>query len=1027
MADVDPLGTQRDASTDVVAELAADGLEDARMIGSGGFGVVYQARQRALDRTVAVKVLTAYLDVNNLERFLREQRAMGRLSGHPNIVDIFQVGATASGRPYIVMPFHARGSLQETIQRSGPLPWADTVRLGIKLCGALESVHQAGGVHRDVKPGNILLTDYFEPQLTDFGIARIRGGFETSTDQIVGSPAFTAPEVLRGAVPTPASDVYGLGTTLFCALTGHAAFERRSGERLVAQFVRITTQPVPDLRGGSIPDELCAALEAAMSGEPGDRPATALEFGERLREVQRRQGMNIDEMSVPIGPGSPHPHGSAAPSDALVPAFGTSTTGAQRYRVTTARPPTSESRFRPPVLPRGQVERGRLLAGLRAAEPRLLTVIHAPTGYGKTTLAAQWRAELSGEGIPVAWLTVDRDDNNVLWFLAHLVDAVGRVRPALTHGLVQALEEPGDGVERYVLTSLVNEIDQQGERVVVVVDDWHNVTDEASMGALNFLLDNASAHLQLIVTSRTRSGLPLSRLRVRDQVVEVDAAALRFDLSESREFLIDLGGLALDHQDVAHVRDSTDGWVAALQLASLSLRESDDPQQLIEHLSGSNRVIGDFLAQNVLDTLEPEILDFLLTTSVTQRTCGSLASVLAGVRNGHALLEKVEERELFLRRVDEDGEWFRYHPLFAEYLRNRLARDHPGRSEDLSRVASDWFAEHRHWGEAVDLALVAGDPDRALHLVESNAAYLQERSRMVSILGLIAKLPPRLVEGSVRLQLDLAWANVHLHRDTATEAALDRVKVLLGQEGVSAPEAADLAVEADVARSVLLVFSDRDEGVEALLAECLSRPDSLRPYIVSVAANIASAVESRRFEYDKARRTQAWAMTYHLRTEDSFSLMYGYTITGIAANEQLDIAAAEDHFRRALRVAEHSTGRRSHATDLPVRNSACCCTSRTGSRRPDGCWTRVMNSARRAAEWTSWSPSTWSAPGSARSGATAPQCERASTKVRVSPTFCTCPVYGPVSRTSVYASGSPRPPHRSRSPHAVARSTEWTQ
>src|SRR5690606_3110628 len=159
------------------------------------------------------------------------------------------------------------------------------LRAGVKLAGAIESAHRAGILHRDVKPGNVLLSQYGEPQLTDFGIARVPGGFRTSSRMITGSPAFTAPEVLKGDEPSVRSDVYGLGATLFALLTGHAAFERRAGEKVVAQFLRITTQPVPDLRDQDIPADLAAAIEHAMAQEPRDRPASAHEFGEMLRVV----------------------------------------------------------------------------------------------------------------------------------------------------------------------------------------------------------------------------------------------------------------------------------------------------------------------------------------------------------------------------------------------------------------------------------------------------------------------------------------------------------------------------------------------------------------------------------------------------------------------------------------------------------------------------------------------------------------------------------------------------------------------
>src|ERR1700731_3462172 len=271
MADVDQHASPRDLFPHIPAELRDAGFEDVAEIGRGGFGVVYRCAQPLLDRTAAVKVLTADLDQENLDRFLREQHAMGRLSGHPNIVTILQVGTTTRGRPFIVMPYHAKNSLEALVRLHGPLDWHETLRIGVKLAGALEAAHRAGILHRDVKPGNILLSEYGEPELTDFGIARMAGGFQTAPGVITGSPAFTAPEVLEGETPTPASDVYSLGATLFCALTGHAAVERRSGEQVFAQFLRVTSAPVSGPHEIDIPDDVRAAIGHAMAQSPDDR------------------------------------------------------------------------------------------------------------------------------------------------------------------------------------------------------------------------------------------------------------------------------------------------------------------------------------------------------------------------------------------------------------------------------------------------------------------------------------------------------------------------------------------------------------------------------------------------------------------------------------------------------------------------------------------------------------------------------------------------------------------------------------
>ncbi|HEY0815648.1 MAG TPA: kelch repeat-containing protein [Pseudonocardia sp.] len=284
----------------IVIDLARAGFTDAVEVGRGGFGVVFRCTQEALNRTVAVKLLHTDLDTVSRERFFREGRAMGGLSGHPNVVDVLQVGVTHSGRPYIVMPFQSLDSLAVRVRREGPIPWDEASRMGVRLAGALESAHRVGTLHRDVKPANILLSDYGEAQLTDFGIARIEGGFETATGAFTGSLSYSAPEVLNGRPPTPASDIYGLAAALFSVIAGRAAFERREGEEIIAQFLRITGQPIPDLRGHGVPDEMCAVLETAMAKDPAARPVSAEAFGRQLQQVQRDANLPVAEMALPV-------------------------------------------------------------------------------------------------------------------------------------------------------------------------------------------------------------------------------------------------------------------------------------------------------------------------------------------------------------------------------------------------------------------------------------------------------------------------------------------------------------------------------------------------------------------------------------------------------------------------------------------------------------------------------------------------------------------------------------------------------
>ncbi|MEU1548388.1 protein kinase [Nocardia sp. NPDC005745] len=483
MAAGDPFETQRGVAHTVTAELSAAGFEGADEIGRGGFGVVYRCFQPALDRAVAVKVLTADLDEDNRARFFREQRAMGRLTGHPNIVSALHVGATDSGCLYIVMPYYPQDSLDARIRRDGPLPLEEALRLGVKMAGALETAHRLGILHRDVKPGNILLTDYGEPALTDFGIAHIAGGFETTTGTVTGSPAFTAPEVLSGEPPTEASDIYSLGATVFCAVTGHAAFERRSDEHVVAQFLRITTRPVPDLRDHGVPDDVSGVIGRAMAVDRRQRPATAAEFGDDLRRIQFAHGLPIDEMALSGEPDAPR---RDPDPERARPKPG---------RVTAAPPPT------PSTAPAAQTSVGSLPLALTSFVGRrnelseaknLLSASRLVTltgigGVGKTRLALRVAADVQrrfGDGVCLVELGELRDGS----LLVGMVAAALRLR-----------DQPARQLDDVVAEFLAS------RHVLLVLDNCEQVVD--AVAALAEMLLRICPQLWILATSREPLGI----------------------------------------------------------------------------------------------------------------------------------------------------------------------------------------------------------------------------------------------------------------------------------------------------------------------------------------------------------------------------------------------------------------------------------------------------------------------------------------------------------------------------------------
>jgi len=307
----------RDSGPQVI-DLGISGISDAIEIGSGGFGIVYRAVEADLGRTVAVKVLTGRLDEASRLRFERERRAMGTLSGHPNIVTIYRGGYTPEGKAYLIMEYLARGSLADRLQMTGPLPWTEALKYGIQLSGALETSHRAGVLHRDIKPGNILLSGLGNAKLADFGIARLHGAPETQSSVVTASIAHAPPEIINGHRPNEVADVYSLASTMFELLSGSPPFVRPTDESLVPILARIHQDPLPTLNPVVIPGPMAAALEAATAKERGDRPPSALDFGNLLADTQRQLGQS--PTAVPFASSSDPRFERAGPS-ATIPPF----------------------------------------------------------------------------------------------------------------------------------------------------------------------------------------------------------------------------------------------------------------------------------------------------------------------------------------------------------------------------------------------------------------------------------------------------------------------------------------------------------------------------------------------------------------------------------------------------------------------------------------------------------------------------------------------------------------------------------
>ncbi|MBF4996504.1 protein kinase [Nocardia sp. BSTN01] len=693
MVEDDLLGTRRDVVPMVAAELRVAGFVDADEVGRGGFGVVFRCRQPDLDRVVAVKVLTGELDEENRQRFLREQRAMGRLTGHPNIVNVLQVGVTEAGRPYLVMQYHPQDSLDARIRRHGPLTVEEVLRLGLKIAGALDAAHRLGILHRDVKPANILLTDYGEPALADFGIAHIAGGFTTATGTITGSPAFTAPEVLSGDPPTPAADVYGLGATLFCALTGHAAFERGSGEQLVAQFLRITSQPVPDLRESGIDDVVCTVVERAMSRDPRERPSAA-EFGEELQRLQSQCGCAVDEMALRAEPYVQRREGTVA---APVPL----TTGPLPVH----RQPPIAAGMSPggkgdiPLELTSFVGRRTEVAAVRALlSSSRLVMLTGIGGVGKTRLALRVAAGSRRAFADGVWLVA----------LGELRE--GSLVAEMVAGALGVHARPGQTVPQALTEFLAS------RELLLVLDNCEQVID--AVAGLSEMLLRACGGLRILATSREALGIageavlqvppltasgPGHELSLQG-VSSYDAVTLFADRATAS-----VPGFELteDNADtVGAICRRLDGLPLAIELAAARLRAMS-PQQILQRLADRYELLtrGSRTAPTRQQTLRWCIdWSYHLCTPTEQLVWARLAVFAGSVELDAAeqvcrcdiapgdlldVLTALVEKSVLIREESGSGVRFRMLETVREYGRDKL--EQYSEYTDLRRRHRDWY------------------------------------------------------------------------------------------------------------------------------------------------------------------------------------------------------------------------------------------------------------------------------------------------------------------------------------------------
>lgn len=603
------------------------------------------------------------------------------------------------------------------------------------------------------------------------------------------------------------------------------------------------------------------------------------------------------------------------------------------------------TKLRPPPARPNLVVRTRLREALARHEGRKLTLVSAPAGFGKTTLLGEWATDSSAVGSSVAWVSLDETDNDPALFFTGLVAALRAIHEGIGEGILSSLGSPQPPAVEAVMGALINELAAVPQEIAIVLDDYHLINAKSVHEAVSFLLEHLPENLHLVVAGRTDPPLRLSKLRARNQMTELRVADLRFTLEEAAAFLGDVMGLSLSAGDVAALDDITEGWVAALQLAALSMRDHEDVSGFVEAFSGSNRYVLDFLAEEVLVRQPDDVREFLLETSVLERMTAALCDALTGHSNGQTMLERLDRENLFVVALDEERRWYRYHHLFADFLRGRLIREKPGLVGELHLRASGWYEDNGLASEAIGHALSALDYERAARLIEGGVKGAWSRGEGPTVLRWLEALPVGAKRHRPRLITEHALALVLTGRPNDAEPLLEeaeRAAEVIGEDRrfllgfASAVRSwrarlrGDAPAAVELARRALSLLPDEDALQRNFAAICLG--DALRTAgdlaaaseAFAEAAEIGRAVGDvngtltgmvlhARVQAERGRLREAEAAfrraLRHL-TEEGFELLPAAGVVhlgmGVLLYEQNDLDGAERELNRGKQLAERS-------------------------------------------------------------------------------------------------------------------------
>ncbi|WP_233886086.1 LuxR C-terminal-related transcriptional regulator [Paraburkholderia flagellata] len=570
---------------------------------------------------------------------------------------------------------------------------------------------------------------------------------------------------------------------------------------------------------------------------------------------------------------------------------------------TVARPPLLlTTKVIAPRLPAGLIDRPRLKALSAQVEIRRITVIKAPAGFGKTSLALTWLDALRAHGALVAWLSLDADDDEPARYFHHLAHALQRACSTVGTSAIGLSAEASFVPANSLVATLINELAEVDDELHVFIDDYHLINAAAIHEAMSLFITNMPSNVHVVICTRTDPPLPLAKLRAGNSLCEIDASALRFNFDEARRFVEHECPGKLGFGDLKSLYTATEGWAAALRISASALARQDRPQGWQPGVpGGASKPVSDYL-EDLLQHLPPATQAFMLRTAILERLSAPLCEAVTGIESSQAMLDDIVARQLLLEPIDLEGRWFRYHRLMADYLQRRLEASHPGEITGLHRRAWQWHAEQQHWTDAIKHAIAAGATDEAIVMMERCAKALLKAGDLLTLVGWQRQFPADLMRAQTAVTIATAWGMALAMRFGEVSAMLDSI-----ERDAQIQSADTIQWDCLAIRSALAALQDDPHRALELARQYLSRP-STDAWTTNAVSNVA------RFSYWKTGNLDALYATPWIPDsleEDQrsvFSSVYRLCLLGHVELQQLHVSIAERRFNEAMQLAERYAG-----------------------------------------------------------------------------------------------------------------------